>query len=63
MAGVRRMSRATFEAEFGHGQEHEAVIARLVPKTPACLVQLERFDDGPEVALKLRPTDPPPEAA
>lgn len=58
---VQRMSRAYFEAEFGpiDGREHEAEMAPVRPLTPAFLA----FDDGPDVSLRLRPLDPPPDAA
>lgn len=55
---VQLVSRAYFEAEFGP-VEHRAEIGPVRESTPAFLVPRdERIPD-----LKLRPIDPPPEAA
>lgn len=61
---VQRVSRAYFEAEFGplDSPEHLAEVAPTVEKTPAFLVWPQLLDDEPP-PLKLRPVDPPPEAA
>lgn len=62
---VQFIPRAYFEAEFGplDSREHTADIGPRRAQTPAFLAFPELFDDGPEVPLRLRPVDPPPEAA
>ncbi len=63
---VQRVSREYFKAEFGP-IEHRAEIGPVREGTPAFLVFPDllgdEFDDAPPPDLKLRPVDPPPEAA
>lgn len=61
---VRLLSLAYYEAEFGpiDSQEHTSAIGPTVERTPAFLVWPQLLDDEPP-PIKLRPVDPPPEAA
>lgn len=61
---VQRMSLAYYEAEFGplDSTEHAPELGPRVELTPAFLAFPQLLDDAPP-PLRLRPVDPPPEAA